>query len=81
MRGLRARSPLVLLAGLACAVALLAGLQWFVASGAFTAIPEGAMLRIPNDDYVHASYLLADLAKDPPAGPVVYIFGGSGAME
>ena len=81
VRGLRVRSPLVLLAGLGCAAALLAGLHWFVASGAFTAIPEGAMLRIPNDDYVHTSYLLADLARRPPTGPVVYLFGGSGAME
>ena len=80
-RGLRARTPLVLLAGLGCAAALLAGLHWFVVSGAFTAIPEGALLRIPNDDYVHASYLLADLSRHPPTGPVVYVFGGSGAME
>ena len=81
LRGLRAGNPLVLVAGMACAAALLVGLQWFVTSGAFTAIPEDAMLRIPNDDYVHASYLLADLAKDQPAGSVVYIFGGSGAIE
>jgi len=81
LRGLRATTPIVLVAAIALAALLLAALQWFVGSGAFTAIPESAMLRIPNDDYVHSSYLLADLAKHPPQGPVVYIFGGSGAIE
>ena len=80
-RGLRNRSPLIVLVALLLAVAALAGLQWFVASGAFTAIPERLMLRIPNDDYVNVSYRVAELKRRPPAGPVVYLFGGSGAME
>lgn len=80
-RGLRNRSPLIVLVALLLAVAALAGLQWFVASGAFTAIPERLMLRIPNNDYVNVSYRVAELKRRPPAGPVVYLFGGSGAME
>jgi hypothetical protein len=80
-RGLRNRSPLIVLAALLLAVAALAGLQWFVASGAFTVIPERLMLRIPNDDYVNVSYRVAELKRTPPTSPVVYLFGGSGAME
>jgi hypothetical protein len=80
-RGLRNRSPLIILAALLLAVAVLAGLQWFVASGAFTVIPERFMLRIPNDDRVNVSYRVAELKRTPPTTPVVYLFGGSGAME
>ena len=39
------------------------------------------MLRIPNDDYVHVSFRVADLKKHPPSLPVVYLFGGSATME
>ncbi len=80
-RGLRSRSPLILVAAALLTVATLAGLQWFVASGAFTVIPERLMLRIPNDDYVHVSYRIAELKRTPPTTSVVYLFGGSGTME
>lgn len=79
--GLRSRSILIVLAAALLAVAALAGLQWFVADGAFTAIPERLMLRIPNDDYVNLSYRMAELRRTPPPTPVVYLFGGSGTME
>ncbi len=52
-----------------------------MASGTFTVIPERLMLRIPNDDYVHVSYRIAELKRTPPTSPVVYLFGGSGTME
>ena len=81
VRGLRSRSFLILLVAAALAVAALAGLQWFVAGGAFTVIPERLMLRIPNDDYVNLSYRMAELKRSPPTTPVVYLFGGSGTME
>jgi len=81
LRGLRSRSPLVLVAAALLAIAALVGLQWFVSSGAFTVLPERFMLRIPNDDYVHLSYRVAELRRRPPAGRVVYLFGGSGTME
>jgi hypothetical protein len=80
-RGLRSRSPLILLAAFLLALATLAGLQWFVASVAFTVIPERLMLRIPNDDYVNISDRIAELKRRPPTDPIVYLFGGSGAME
>jgi len=79
--GLRSRSPLIVLTAALLAVAVLAGLQWFVASGRFTVLPERLMLRIPNDDYVHVSYRVAELRAKPPTGRVVYLFGGSGTME
>jgi hypothetical protein len=79
--GLRNRSILIVLAAALLAVAALAGLQWFVASGAFTAIPERLMLRIPNDDRVNVSYRVARLKRTPPTTPVVYLFGGSGTEE
>ena len=80
-RGLRSRSILIVLAAALLAVAALAGLQWFVAGGAFTVIPERLMLRIPNDDRVNVSYRVAGLKRTPPTIPVVYLFGGSGAEE
>lgn len=80
-RGLRNRSFLIVLAAALLALAALAGLQWFVASGDFTVIPERLMLRIPNDDYVHVSYRIAELKRTPPTTPVVYLFGGSGTLE
>ena len=79
--GLRNHSPLIIVVAALLVVATLAGLQWFVASGAFTVLPERLMLRIPNDDYVHVSYRIAQLKAKPPAGRVVYLFGGSGTME
>ena len=81
VRGLRCRSPLIVLAAALLVVLTLASLQWVVASGAFTVIPERLMLRIPNDDYVNLSYKVAKLKRTPPTTPVVYLFGGSGAME
>ncbi len=80
-RGFRQRNPLVLVAA-----ALLAGLLILLAQqvflrGGFTAVSEGRFLRIENDDYVHLAYRLAQLKKDPPVGPTLYLFGGSGAME
>ena len=80
-RGFRQRNPLVLVAA-----ALLAGLLILLAQqaflrGGFTAVSEGRFLRIENDDYIHLAYRLAQLKKDPPVGPTLYLFGGSGAME
>lgn len=79
--GFRQRNPLVLVAA-----ALLAGLLVLLVMeafyrGSFTAVSEGRFLRITNDDYVHLAYKVAQLKKDPPVGPTVYLFGGSGAME
>jgi hypothetical protein len=61
-------------------VFLLVAQQAFV-WGDFTAVSQGRFLRITNDDYVHLAYRIAELKKHPPAGPTLYLFGGSGAME
>ena len=79
--GFRQRNPLVLVVAVVCAgLAILVAQQAFM-QGAFTAVSEGRFLRIENDDYVHLAYKLAELEKDPPQGPTLYLFGGSGAME
>ena len=79
--GFRNHTPLALVTALLAVVGILAGLQLFVARSAFVVIPEERMLRIPNDDYVHVSYRVAELKKHPPSLPVVYLFGGSGTLE
>jgi len=80
-RGFRQRNPLVLVAAALLAVAALFAFQDVLLHGEFTAISQGRFLRITNDDYVHISYKLGQLRKHPPAGPTIYLFGGSGAME
>jgi hypothetical protein len=80
-RGLRQRNPLVLVAAAALVVVALLAVQEATLHGAFTVVPQGRLLRIANDDYMHISYRLAELKKHPPAVPAIYLFGGSGAME
>ncbi len=55
-RGLSNRSPLTLVAGLAAAALVLAGLQWFVTSGAFTLVSQSHLLRLNSDDWGRVSY-------------------------
>jgi hypothetical protein len=80
-RGFRERSPLVLVGALLLAGLAVLGLEVLVRSGAFTAVSEGRLLRIAHDDYAHVTYRVAELRRDPPTGPTVYVFGGSAAME
>lgn len=80
-RGLRASTPLVLLAAALTVAMALWGVQALVSDGAFTVVPEDRIVRIPNDDYAHVSYRVAELRRHPPAGPVVYLLGGSGTLE
>jgi len=80
-RGFRELNPLVLVVALLLAGVALAGFEVLVRSGVFVAVPEGRLLRIQHDDYAHVAYRVAELRRDPPAGPTVYLFGGSGAME
>ena len=80
-RGVRQRSPLVLLAAAAlCALALL-GVQQFFFGGGFTSIGQDRLVRHEHDDQLHVAYTVYRLRRDPPTGPVMYVFGGSGAME
>ncbi len=80
-RGFRQRNPLVLVAAAVLGVLVLLLLQAAVTSGDFTAVSQGRYDRIPNDDYVHVTYELGKLKKDPPKGTTVYLFGGSGTIE
>ncbi|HZL64454.1 MAG TPA: hypothetical protein VFD50_05875 [Thermoleophilia bacterium] len=80
-RGFRQRNPLVLLAAAVLGGLFLLLVQSAALHGDFTVVPEAHFIRIPNDDFVHVSYTLAQLRRNPPKGPVVYIFGGSGAVE
>lgn len=79
--GFRQRNPLVLVVAVALAGLLVLVAQQAFVLGAFTAVSEGRLLRIENDDYIHLAYKLAELKQDPPQGPTLYLFGGSGAME
>ena len=80
-RGFRQRNPLVLVVAVLLAGLFILLAQQVFLRGGFTAVSEGRFLRIENDDYVHLAYTLAQLKKDPPVGPTLYLFGGSGAME
>ena len=80
-RGFRQRNPLVLVAAALLGVLCVFGIQAAVLGGLYTVVPESHFMRIPNDDYAHLSYELAQLKKNPPKGATVYVFGGSGAIE
>jgi hypothetical protein len=80
-RGLSNRSPLTLVAGLAAAALALAGLQWFVTSGAFTLVSQSHLLRLNSDDWGRVSYQVGHLKRDPPRQTPVYLLGGSNMRE
>jgi hypothetical protein len=80
-RGFRQRNPLVLAAAAVLALLALLAFEGFLVDGGLTAVSQGRLLRISNDDYLHVAYRVAQLQKHPPSVPAVYLFGGSGAME
>jgi len=80
-RGFHQRNPLVLAAAAALALLALLAFESFLVDGGLTTVSQGRLLRISNDDYVHIAYRVAELQKDPPGVPIIYLFGGSGAME
>ena len=65
-RGFRQRNPLVLVAAAVLGVLILLLIQSAAMHGDFTVVPEAHYIRIPNDDFVHVSYTLAQLRKNPP---------------
>ena len=71
----------MLVAAVALGLLFLLLIQTAVLDGWFTVIGEGHFIRIPNDDYAHLTYELAQLKRHPPQGTPVYVFGGSGAIE
>lgn len=80
-RGVRQRSPLVLAAAAAVCLLAVLGVQQFFFGGGMTTVSQDRLMRIPHDDYVHVAYVVNQLQQHPPHGQVVYVFGGSGAME
>jgi hypothetical protein len=55
----------------------LAGIQYFVTSGAFTVLPESRLLRRASDDWGHVTYQVGMLKRHPPRLTPVYLLGGS----
>ncbi len=80
-RGFLQRNPLVLAAAAAACLLVVLGLQHFFFGGGMTRVAESRLLRIEHDDSLHVAYRVNRLKEDPPDGRVVYVFGGSGAME
>ncbi|HJW74356.1 MAG TPA: hypothetical protein VJ787_01625, partial [Thermoleophilia bacterium] len=80
-RGLVCLHPLVLLASVILLVPALGGLQHVFTGGLYTSLPLSALLRVPRDDYLKASYDTTVLKVHPPRRPAVYILGGSAARE
>ena len=80
-RGLLQRNPLVLAAAAGLCLLAVLGVQHFFFNGGLTAVAESRLVRHEHDDQVHVTYQVNRLNEDPPSGRVLYIFGGSGAME
>lgn len=71
---------MLLAAGAACLLLVL-GVQHFFFGGGMLTVAESRLLRIDHDDSLHIAYRVSRLKEDPPQAQVVYVFGGSGAME
>ncbi len=80
-RGLRQRSPLVLVAAALLTLAALFVLQGILFDGGLTTVDEGRLLRMDHDDYVHVAVRIQQLKENPPATRTIYLLGGSGTME
>jgi len=80
-RGFRQRNPLVLLVAALLTVGALLVFQGALTDGGITMIPEGRLLRITHDDYLHVSYRVAQLKRESSPELTIYLFGGSGTME
>ena len=76
-RGVFTATPWTMLLALGLGALALAGLQWFVTSGAFTVFPESHIIRNINDDWGHISYQVGRLKAQPPRHTPVYLLGGS----
>jgi hypothetical protein len=71
----------VLAAAAALCLLTVLGVQHFFFAGGLTTVGEDRLVRHEHDDQVHVVYQVNRLKKNPPSGRVLYIFGGSGAME
>lgn len=74
-------NPFVLAAAVALFCLALVGLQSLFTTGAYTVVAEKHLLRVPGDDWLHASYAIGRLKLHPPSGPAIYVMGGSSSRE
>jgi hypothetical protein len=81
LRGLGSRTPLVLMVAVALVFPALLGIQAAFSSGAYTVVPERALLRTARDDFLHNSYTVGRLKRHPPDRLPIYVIGGSAARE
>jgi hypothetical protein len=81
LRGLKSTSIVPLTAGLLLVVIAYATLHVLVAAGVLAVIPEGYVLRRPDDSWGHVSREVAKLKRDRPEGEPVILIGGSSANE
>ena len=79
--GLRCRTPFVLVLAVALVFPALLGIQAAFSSGAYTVVPERALLRTARDDFLHNSYTVGRLKRHPPDRLPIYVIGGSAARE
>ena len=79
--GFRQRSPLVLVVAAGLLLAGLLAVQLGLENNGLADLPEGRLLRITHDDYVHVAWRMAQLRRQPPSTYPVYLFGGSGTMD
>ena len=80
-RGLRNKTPLVLVAALAFLVPSLLVIQGIFTSGAWSAVPVQRWIRNSTDDYMYVSWTVGDLKRHPPKSPFVTLLGGSSGRE
>jgi len=80
-RGLRNKSPLVLVVALALLVPALLCVEEYFTSGAWSAVPVQYWVRSSNDDYMYVSWTVAALKRHPPELPLVTLLGGSSGRE
>lgn len=80
-RGLRNRSPLVLVVALALVVPFLLGVEGWFTSGGWTAIAAQRWQRNATDDYMFVSWTVGRLKREPPDKPLVALLGGSSGRE
>ena len=80
-RGLRTKSPLVLVAALALLLPALLGVQYFFTSGAWSSVPVQRWMRNSTDDYMYVSWTVGALKRHPPELPLVTLLGGSSGRE
>ena len=79
--GLRARSPLVLVAAALVLGLVLLGTESYFSTGAWTAVPMKYWMRKASDDYTYVSWTVGANKQHHQKTPAIYFLGGSTARE